>query len=220
MAVRRRWVAFAAIQVCGVLLVVCYYAFPSVRAALDVVAEAKSRSGLMFAVFGSIVAGAMVPELARTLAGDRRWPTERWRSFVHIGFTFAINGVAVDLLYGYLAGVFGQGTGWATVAQKIAIDAFVFTPFISLPIFLFMVLLREENWSVRRFVGRFDRTLIPDRVIPILIPCWCYWIPLQACIYSLPLNLQYPFALVCIAAWSLVLVFIAKRLDRVELLSH
>jgi hypothetical protein len=53
-----------------------------------------------------------------------------------------------------------------------------------------------------------------DRVIPILIPCWCYWIPLQACIYALPPDLQYPFAMTCVSAWSLVLVFIAKRMDR------
>lgn len=214
MAVRKRLAAFLAIQACGVLLVVAYYAVPSVRVAAAAISDAKARYDLVFAILGSMLAGTVVPELARSLAGDRHWNEERIRSFVHIGVTFAINGLALDLFYQFLAGALGQGTSWTTVASKMAIDAFLFTPFLSLPIFLVMVLLREEHWSLRAFVRRWNRTLIPDRVVPILIPCWCYWIPLQACLYSLPLNLQYPFALICIAAWSLVLVFVAKRMDR------
>jgi hypothetical protein len=213
-AVRKRAATFVAIQVCGIVLVVSYYASAGLRAALDVVAQTKAHNDVLFALVGSAVAGAVVPEVARTLAGDRLWTEERFRSFVHVAFTFAINGLALDLFYQFLAVVVGRGTDWATVLPKMACDMFLFTPFLSLPIFLVMVILREEGWNLRRFARRIDRTLIPDRVIPILIPCWCYWLPLQACLYSLPLNLQYPFALVCMAAWSLVLVFVAKRMDR------
>ena len=214
MAVRERAATIVAIQACGVVLVVSYYALPGMRSAMDVVEQAKASHDILFALVGSAVAGAVVPEIARAVVGERLWTQERFRSFLHIAVTFAINGLALDLFYQLLGVLVGRGTDWATVLPKMALDAFVFTPFLSIPIFVVMVVLREEGWSLRRFACRIDRTLISDRIVPILIPCWCYWLPLQACLYSLPSNLQYPFALVCISAWSLVLVFVAKRMDR------
>lgn len=202
------------IQVCGVSLVAAYYAFPSVQEAMSAVGAAKERGGLWFAVITSIAAGAVVPEVARMVVGERQWPAERWRDLVHTSLMFALNGVVLDLFYMVLTAIVGSERGWTTVARKMFLDAFVFTPFVSLPIFLLLVLLREERWSLRRFARRLNPGLISDRVMPVLIPCWIYWIPLQACIYSLPLNLQFPFAMTCASAWSLVLIFVTKRMDR------
>lgn len=214
LAARSHIQAMALIQACGVGLVVAFYASPSVREAMGAVGTAKEHGGLWFAAATSIVAGALVPEVAKMAVGQRRWSAERWRDVAHTGLMFAVNGVVLDLFYTLLAKLVGSGHGWTTVARKMLLDAFVFTPFVSVPIFLFLVLLREELWSPCRFARRLDGRLVPERVVPILIPCWIYWIPLQACLYSLPLNLQFPFAVTCISAWSLVLIFVAKRMDR------
>lgn len=213
-AARARLAVIALIQACGVALVASFYASAWVRGILAVVSDAKAGGGIWFTLWTSVVFGALVPEGARVLLGDRRWSGERGRDLAHAALMFAVNGVVLDGFYALLAGLVGAGHGAGIVARKIVLDAFVFTPFVSIPVFLVLVLLREASWSPGRLARHLGWHLVPDRVVPILIPCWIYWIPLQACIYSLPLSLQFPFALVCISAWSLVLVFVARRQDR------
>ncbi|MBW7929038.1 MAG: hypothetical protein H3C58_13330, partial [Fimbriimonadaceae bacterium] len=48
-------------------------------------------------------------------------------------------------------------------------------------------------------------------IVPALIPCWAFWIPILICVYSLPANLQFVFALLAEAAWSILFVFIATN---------
>jgi hypothetical protein len=182
---------------------------------MGAVGLAKDRGGLWFAVIVSIVSGAVVPELAKMAVGDRRWSVARWCDLAHTSLMFAANGIVLDMFYAMLTAVVGSDRGWTTVARKMVLDAFVYTPFVSLPILVLLTVLREERWSPRRLLGRLSSELISDRMVPILIPCWIYWIPLQACIYSLPLNLQFPFAMTCGSAWSLVLIFVTKRMDRI-----
>jgi hypothetical protein len=214
LAARKRLGAMILIQVCGAVLVAAYYTWPSVQEAMGTVGAVKERGGLWFAIITSVAAGAIVPEVAKMAVGERRWPAERWRDLAHTSLMFGLNGVVGDRFYVILTTVVGTEAGFTTVVRKMLLDTFVFTPFVSLPIFLFLVLLREERWSLRRFVGRLDAGLVSDRMMPILIPCWIYWIPLQACLYSLPLSLQFPFAVTCVSAWSLVLIFVTKRMDR------
>jgi hypothetical protein len=215
-AARARLPVIGFIQACGVALVVAFYASARLRETLGVVSDAKARGGLLFTLVTSVVFGALVPEAARFLLGDRRWPIARWRDLGHAALMFAVNGVVLDRFYALLAHRVGEGHDAGVVAQKILLDAFVFTPFVSIPIFLVLVLLREASWNPVRLARGIGWRLVPDRVVPVLVPCWIYWIPLQACIYSLPLHLQFPFALTCISAWSLVLVFVARRLDLIE----
>jgi hypothetical protein len=213
-AVKGRLPSIIAIQTIAILLVISYYVFPSVRLVFEAVGEFKKQGGLLFGALGLVVSGSVIPELARTLSGDRTWDKDRVRSFLHMCVPFAINGLVLDVFYILMSRYIGTGTGIATVVPKILLDSFFFTPFISLPIFLGWIMLRENHWSMVKLNKAISLDTFHDRVIPILIPCWCYWIPLQACIYSLPPSLQYPFAAMCVSAWSIVLVFIAKRMDR------
>jgi hypothetical protein len=215
-AARARLPVIGFIQACGVALALAFYASERLREALGAVSDAKVRGGLWFTLATSVVFGALVPEAAKVLLGDRRWPVARVRDLGHSALMFAVNGMVLDGFYVLLAHRVGTGHGVGVVARKILLDAFVFTPFVSIPIFLVLVLLREASWSPARLARGLGWHLVPDRVVPVLVPCWIYWIPLQACIYSLPLDLQFPFALTCISAWSLILIFVAKRLDRME----
>jgi hypothetical protein len=53
--------------------------------------------------------------------------------------------------------------------------------------------------------GRFYR----DRVVPLMLPAWCFWIPMVSIIYALPAPLQFLLFVPALAAWSLIMVFIA-----------
>jgi hypothetical protein len=54
------------------------------------------------------------------------------------------------------------------------------------------------------------RGFIAGRVMPLLVPCWCFWIPIVAIVYALPGPLQFLMFAFALAAWSLIMVFIAS----------
>jgi hypothetical protein len=45
---------------------------------------------------------------------------------------------------------------------------------------------------------------------PLLIPCWCFWIPMVLMVYSMPPPLQFSLFCLALAAWSLLMVFVAN----------
>ena len=55
------------------------------------------------------------------------------------------------------------------------------------------------------------RGLYRERVIPLLLPNWLFWIPMVSVIYALPVALQFLMFIPALGAWSLIMVFIADR---------
>ena len=47
--------------------------------------------------------------------------------------------------------------------------------------------------------------------MPLLIPGWAFWIPMTLMIYSLPGELQFCMFSLALAAWSLIMIFVADR---------
>jgi hypothetical protein len=208
-ALRRFWRPFLLIQLAGVALVVAYHARADVRAACASLAALKTAGGLPFAALTAAFAGGLLPELAKLVA-QRGGATLRGRGR-DIAFNvvfFAFNGVVVDFLYRGEAALFGQGTGWATVAAKTAFDQFVFTPpWLVLIVSLF--LWRRHGYSWARARAELRPGFFRARVLPLLLPDWLFWIPMVCAIYAFPLPLQFLLFILALAAWSLIMVVIA-----------
>jgi hypothetical protein len=47
-------------------------------------------------------------------------------------------------------------------------------------------------------------------VLPLLLPSWCFWIPMVSIIYALPVPLQFLLFVFALGAWSLIMVSIAS----------
>jgi hypothetical protein len=209
-ALRRFWRPFLLIQAAAVGLVIAYHLSATVRGACDLAAAAKVRGGLPFAAIIGAVAGGVLPELATRIADRRRrGPGPRADALgFNLGF-FALNGVVIDLLYRFEAHLFGYGGSLATVAAKTAFDQFVFTPA------WLWVIVALFAWRASGFSAAAMRPLLRDRfyrrrVLPLLIPNWCFWIPMVSIIYALPSALQFLLFVLVFAAWSLIMVFIAE----------
>jgi len=206
-ALRRFWRPFAFIQLVAVALVVAYHLDPRVRDVCAALAAWKTAGGLPLAAATAAFAGGILPELAKLAAG-------RGRADLHgrageIAFNvafFAFNGVVVDGLYRLEAHLFGDGTGATTVAAKVAFDQFVFTPpWLCLITALYLFRARGYSWTATR--PALGAGFFRDRVLPLLVPDWLFWIPMVSVVYAFPLPLQ--FLLFILAAWSLILVVIA-----------
>jgi hypothetical protein len=210
-ALRRFWRPFLLIQGAAVALVVGYHASPGVRDVCATLAAWRTAGGVPFAAASAAFAGGLLPELAKLVAQRGRAGAllrGRAREIAFNTVFFAFNGVVVDGLYRALAALFGDGTGAATVAVKMAVDQFVFTPpWLCLIVTLFLWQRRGFSWAATRPALR--RGFLRAHVAPLLLPDWLFWIPMVCVVYAFPLPLQFLLFILALAAWSLIMVVIA-----------
>ena len=199
------------IQLVAVLLVAAYHVSGAVRAACAALATMKSNGGLAFAAASAAVAGGLLPEVAKVITDRGRNPLSGRGGEVSFNVAFfAFNGVVVDVLYRVEARLFGTEASMGTIAEKTAFDQFVFNP-VWLALIVALYAWRAHGFSltatlsVLRTGGSFYKT----RVVPLLLPSWCFWIPMVLIIYSLPVPLQFLLFVLALGAGSLILVVIA-----------
>ena len=210
-ALRQFWRPFVLIQSVAIALGLAYHFNDTVRSACVVLARWKTAGGLPFAAIASAVAGGVLPELAKRLVA--RAPNDdrsrAWRDLAFTATFFGVNGVLVDAMYRTLARVLGNDARVTTIATKVTFDQFVFTPIVMM-VATVLFLLRRRGWSWARTRPELRRGFIGARVMPLLVPAWCFWIPIVAIVYALPGPLQFLMFAFALAAWSLILVFIAS----------
>lgn len=209
-AVRQHWRPLLAIQIAAVATVALYYRSTDFQGWSRSIATMKVAGGYPFAFLAGFVAGCVIPELAKVLTG--RIPTDRVRwlkDSVFNGVAYGLLGIAVDVLYRLQTAWFGSGIDVTTIAIKTIVDQALFATLIAMPGLMMLFDGRAGGWRLAR------RMLTPagyrDRVLPALIPNWAFWIPVLLCVYALPTDLQFVFAMLMDAAWSIVFVFIATR---------
>ena len=207
---------FLLIQLVAVALVVAYHADASVRAVCAALAAWKTAGGLPLAAATAAFAGGVLPELAKLVA-QRGHPSTVWRgrggeSAFNVAF-FAFNGVVIDRLYRFEALLFGADARAATVVAKVAFDQLVFTPpWVAVITALYLWRRHGFSWARTRPVlvnGGLMRGFVGERVLPLLLPDWLFWIPMVSVIYAFPVPLQFLLFALALAAWSLILVVIA-----------
>ena len=209
-ALRQFWRPFLLIQTAAVLVAVAFRASPGFRAACETAAAWKASGGLPFAAVTVAIAGGLLPELAKAVALGPRTVAGRAGEIAFNTAFFALNGVVVDLLYSGEARLFGHGADVGTVVRKVAFDQFVFTPtWLVFIVLLFLWRQRGFSWAATRPAVR--RGFYRQRVVPLLLPDWLFWIPMVSVIYALPVALQFLMFIPALAAWSLIMVFIADR---------
>ena len=210
-ALRRFWRPFVLIQASAALVAVAYGASASFRAAAAHAAAWKAAGGLWAAAALTAVAGGILPEIAKMLA-DRGRSALRGRGGEILFNTafFAFDGLVIDPLYRGEAVLFGRDALVHTVVEKVAFDQFVFTPLWSVAIVV-LFLWRQRGYSLAATRPALGRGFYRARVLPLLVPNWLFWIPMVSIIYALPVPLQFLLFVPALAAWSLIMVFIADR---------
>ena len=210
-AVRQNWRPFVAIQLAALLLVLLYFFVPAVTRFCGRVAGWREAGGVWAAMLATALAGAILPELARLLT-RRGWRLDREKlnDLAFLLPVFAVNGLIVDGLYRLLGLVVGHGNDWPTVLAKAALDQFVFTPLLALPLTALVFSWRRLRFSATATLRELGPRWYARRVLTLQLPGWCFWGPMVVLIYSLPGPLQFVLFVLAMAAWSLVLVFIGS----------
>lgn len=218
------WEAARANLVPGVILqammlatVLAYYLSPRAAAGLEHLADLKRAYGFGFTIVASICAGSLLPELFIVGCFQRGRPHAK--NFLNLLFTapfWAVDGVAVDLLYRGQAIWFGTAVTVPVVLTKIAVDQFGYNPLFAAPYGIW-----GYEWKNRGFTSAALRRLLTwasyrDKVFPALLATWVVWIPLTGMIYSLPLPLQFPLFTLALTFWVLMMTYMTNVFSETE----
>jgi hypothetical protein len=211
-AVKKFWRPFLLLQSAAFLLVLGYYTNDRVRSLCEHLSQLKQHAGLIFSAVSTAFAGAILPELAKAIVmGDRQITRKRLRDVGFALTVFALNGIITDYQYRGLAWWLGQDNHPATVIKKVLADQFITTPIYGVPYWVFVFSLRVNRYDLLRTIKQISPRWYAHRVLPLLIPAWCYWLPMVSLTYTLPGPLQFCLFCFAVAAWSLLMVFVATH---------
>ena len=209
-AVRKYWRPFLFLQSAALLLVICYFTNAHVRGVCRQLSDFKVHAGFIFSAVSAAIAGALLPEIAKLIMlGDRVFDQKRLRDIGFALVLFAGIGIIIDAQYRIFSMLLGDANHVSTIAAKVLLDQFVTTPIYGVPYFPLLYSLRAHRYDVLATARLITPRWYATRAMPLLIPGWCYWIPMVSLIYSLPGPLQFFLFDFALAAWSLLIVFIS-----------
>ncbi len=211
MALRRHWRPIVAIQVLALVIAIAYHQRVDVRNAAHGLELVKRAGGIVFAFVAGAFAGAVIPEFAKLVTGHLRQFDRKWvGDTLFNGFVYGLVGVEVDVFYHVQSRLFGDGSDVATLAIKTFVDMAIFSTILSIPS---AVLLYEgRKLGVRGLIKTWLRKGgYRELILPKLVMCWVFWIPVLFCVYAMPSDLQLCLALLAEAAWSILFVFVATE---------
>lgn len=208
-ALRCHWPQFLFFQALSLGMVVSYFNFERVEFYCQKLAVLKQETGLWFAAVSLVIAGFILPEIAKYLlrSGNRVKP----RHYLSTMLFFAGGGILIDLQYHLFSFLFGAGADAQTIIKKVIADQFIATPLYGVPYWIIVFAWRENGYRFRPTFKMISRRWYRHSVMPLLLPAWCYWIPATMMIFSMPGPLQFSLFAFSMAAWSLILLFIASK---------
>lgn len=196
------------IQAAAIALVVLYFNSESVRTWSEWIAATKVKSGLLGAFIAGGIAGGFIPELAKLATGRvKKFDQKHTIGVLWAAFVYGLVGITVDLLYKAQAVWFGTGNDVGTLAIKVFVDMTAFTMLVSFPLAASLFAWWREGFKWSFWKGAFTWNFYKTEIASKLPIGWAFWIPILTCTYALPLNLQFPFAILAEAAWSVLFVF-------------
>lgn len=207
-AVRQNWRPFVLIQFIAAAVVAGYFLVPAVTRVLDTLGLWRATGGPLFVIGSAIVAGVVLPEIAKALTLGWRANREKALDLLFLSGVFSCNGLLVDGFYRLLGHAVGGGNDAGTIATKVLIDLAIFSPLLAQPLVVLLFDWRRHRFRPSPTLRQISLHWYLRRVLPLQVPAWVFWGPVVVLIYALPVTLQFILWLFVFAAWSLVVVFI------------
>lgn len=209
-AVKHNWAPFVMMQALAATLVIAYYRSEGLRSATESLQRLKETGGLPFVILCGAFAGGVLPLFAKVVTGKvKNYGRELWLDALFNGFVYAIIALQINWFYGVQSALFGNGIDLLTLVKKNTLDMAVFSTVLSIPTAILLFEWRKAGFSGKALLAELSPRFYGAKVVPALIPCWAFWIPMLMCVYALPPSLQFPFSQLGEASWCLLFIFIA-----------
>jgi len=205
-AVRANLLPGLLLQALMAVFLFLYFLHDGTRVFLGHVADFKQEYGYGFAFFSYVVSAALLPEILRIVffQQGRLNRTNLWNFFTGAP-VWGCMGILVDFFYRCQAEWFGTGNDWKTIVAKVAVDQFLFSPFIGNPLLVGFFALRDAGFRLAKLRGSFVA-----KVFTVQVAGRCIWIPGVSLVYFMPSALQFPIAVLIQCFWVLIFTVINK----------
>jgi hypothetical protein len=142
-----------------------------------------------------------------------RWNLGHLENMAFRFTVFFFGGLVVYEFYQWQAVWFGDGVSWRVLLPKILVDQFIFSVFWSTSYQTMIFRWQALRYSGSRLWSELDRKFVLERMLPVLVTNWMFWIPGVTLVYSMPLILQMPINIFATAMWSILLAGLSKSND-------
>ncbi|MGF1677873.1 MAG: hypothetical protein ACFCUX_01630 [Candidatus Methylacidiphilales bacterium] len=210
-AFRTYWKGIVLLQGLAALYAWGYFTAEPIRRISEALSLWKEEAGIPFVIISTVISGALIPELLKLKLRPAGLAAPTWGDFFHVVLLYALFGVMVDFLYTFQDVVFGPSDHWRIVVYKILFDQYVYTLLVAAPLAVSWFAWRRHSYRVFDVVRLWSLTWYVQTVLPIVVSGSFFWIPVLACVYSLPAPLRFPLFLFANSAWALLLIFMARR---------
>ncbi len=204
--------AILALEAAMALIVAAYYLWPPARHGLSAYGQWQYANGSIGNGVSLAIAGGLLSELSFVYFQQKgRWS---WVNLENLGFKlviFFISGVIVYYFYRQQAVWWGNGTGLSTIVPKVLVDQLGYTVIFSAPYYALLTRWHALRYSGTRLWQELDRSFLTDRLLPILITNWMFWVPAVSFIYAMPTSLQPPLAGFATAIWGLLVAALGRQ---------
>jgi hypothetical protein len=204
--------AMLALQSAMAALVAIYYCWPAGAGVLARYAAWQHAGGVLGAALATGFAGGVLSELSLVYFQSRgRWT---WSNVDNMAFRWAfffVSGAIVYEFYQWQAVWWGQGAALSVIVPKVLVDQFGYTVIWSTPYNTLLTRWQALRYSGRRLWMELYRDFVTERMLPVLVTNWMFWIPGVTLIYSMPLILQTPLFIFATATWGLLLPAVTRQ---------
>jgi hypothetical protein len=192
-------------------IVLAYYYWPAAATVLSRYAAWQHSGGLFRTGLAAGFAGGILSELSLIYLRDGgRWNGSHLENMAFRFVVFFISGAVVGKFYEWQAIWFGNGTSWRVLLPKVLVDQFVYSVFWSTPYQTITFRWQALRYSGSRLWKELDGNFVIERMLPVVVTNWMFWIPGVILVYSMPLILQMPLNIFATAIWSLLLASLAR----------
>jgi len=193
------------------VVVAIYYFWPPGAALLSGYGAWQHAGGVFRAGLVSGFAGGILSELSLVYARDRgRWNATHLENMAFRFAVFFLGGMIVCKFYEWQAVWFGDGVSWRVLLPKVLVDQFVFSVIWSTSYQTLTFRWQVLGYSGSRLWKELDGNFVVQRMLPVLVTNWMFWIPGVTLVYAMPLILQMPLNIFATAIWSLLLAGLAR----------
>jgi hypothetical protein len=205
------WTVMVALLAAMSALVAVYYSWPPGAALLCWYAAWQRSGGFLLTGLAAGFAGGILSEASVVYIVDGgRWNARHVENMVFRFLAFFFGGIVVAEFYEWQAYWFGVGVSWRVIVPKVLVDQFIFSVFWSTTYQTLLFRWQALRYSGSRLWSELDGRFVMERMLPILVTNWLFWIPGVTLVYSMPLNLQMPLNIFAMAIWSLLLAGLSK----------
>ena len=194
------------------LLVASYYAFASVREALEGLQALRDSWGLGFSMLTSVIGAGLIPGLYLMIVGKNRRNQRGYLDLLFTSLVWATDIIWIDYFYRFQDWFWGSSVIFGIVIAKMLLDQFVFTPFLSIQHIAIGLRFRDLNYDFKALRQALKDDWILKVIIPMMVSCWLTWIPGTLVVYSLPLPLQLPLMVLIQCFFALEMAFVSSKM--------